>query len=164
MEGKSEVTYEYQTKPALAVIGMLMFFGMSYAGVHIATTNEKALRLFSITFSPTVLSILMWGFAAVTFYIACKLVLIFIQSRKGPRLITLTKSGITAPATVTAGKYTTVNFNSIKDIKIQKNSGKLFLHIHHTNGKMVIPSVALGSDSLFQELVAKLNVSRSAKG
>jgi len=164
MEGKSEVTYEYQTKPALAVVGMLMFFGMSYAGIHIATTNEKALRLFGITFSPVVLTILMWVFAAVTFYIGCKLVLAFIQSKKGPRFITLTKSGITAPKSVMAGKYTTVNFSSIKGIKLLKNSGKLFLHIHHTKGKMVIPSVALENDGLFQELVAKINVARKAKG
>jgi hypothetical protein len=160
MEGKSEVTYEYQTKPALVVIGMLLCFGMSYAGIHIATTNEKALRLFGVTFSPVVLTILMWGFAAVSFYIGCKLVFAFIQSRKGPRLITLTESGVTAPASVTAGKYTTVNFSSIKDIKLLKNNGKLFLHVRHTKGKMVIPSVALKSDGLFQELVEKINVAR----
>jgi hypothetical protein len=164
MEDSHEVEYEYQTKPILSVIGMLMFFGMSYAGVSIVSVNEKALRLFGTTLSATVINVIMWVFAAVTFYVGCKLALAFIQALKGPRSITLTKTGITAPANVTSRKYTTVDFTNITNLKLRKNSGKLFLHIHHKKGKVVIPSVAMENDGLFQELMDKLNLATKAQG
>jgi hypothetical protein len=49
-------------------------------------------------------------------------------------------------------------------LKLRKNSGKLFLHIHHKKGKVVIPSVAMENDGLFQELMAKLNLATKAQG
>jgi len=158
MEDSYEVEYEYQTKPILSIIGMLMFFGMSYAGVSIASVNEKALRLFGITFSATVTNVIMWVFPAVTFYVGCKLALAFIQALKGPRSITLTKTGITAPANVTSRKYTTVDFINITNLKLRKNSGKLFLHIHHKKGKVVIPSVAMENDGLLSAINRKFHV------
>jgi hypothetical protein len=154
---KQEVTYDYKPKPILAIIAMLMFFGVSYAGSIAAMGNERGVKLAGIVFNSTITKLFLWVFVALTIYMGLKMFLAFINGLKGGKQIILNNDSITSPKSVTSGKLITVKFTDIQDIRLQKNSGKLFLRIQHKQGKLIIPSVVFDGIESFQDLVKRLN-------
>lgn len=159
---KNDVSYDYKPKPIMALLAAILFLGFAYGSALAAMTNERGIRIIGITLDSDVANVIFWVFSVFCIFLSLKLILVMINGARGSKVVTLTSEAIIAPKSVASGKYVTVKYSEISEMKLQKTGGKLFLHVKHLKGKLTIPSAVFTDIESFQDLVKRLSMASNA--
>ncbi len=145
------LSYPYKPKPWLMGVVAVFFALCAVALFHSALTNTQGLRaLGGITFGPQ-------GASGVYGVLAVFSVLFVIAGLAGLRrglrsgdMLTLTSTAVICPKPGLRPRLITVPLTTITQLQRGASHGQVFLHIHHTGGKLSIARQLFANDDAFE--------------
>jgi hypothetical protein len=163
MEGNNSKEFIYKINPMISLASIILCVGFAYLCMTTAITNTKTLFAYGIEMKPQVLRYVFAVGFIVFMYICIKSVFLLRESLSIKKII-LSSETLTAPENGASHNMITVKYKDIIDVKMHRLGGGHFIYIHHDQGKVVIPSIAMESVDVFQKLFEKLKSCSSSNG
>lgn len=151
MKDNQSISFKYGINSATALFGFILLTTLSGGMLYAAIVNERPYNIGGLIVKSELINIFLFVAAGLTGSLVLKVLFALILSRSD-RQITLFDNRITAPVSTFSNKTRILFFNAIKSAEIQKNQGKRHLKLKHARGDLMIPEVAMDSESDFLRL------------
>lgn len=151
-------TYRYKQKWWIGPACIILFGLCSWMFWHKTHEPPRGLIInHMIELSPSSAQIFHWALFVVSLCLVALGLVVFLNSFKSARQITISATSIRAPKSGISNLEVDIPFDSIKSLQLQEVQRQRFLHIQHAGGKLSIVQSMLSSKAEFEEICARLS-------
>jgi len=157
MDTPTTLRFAYRLPAARAVLMVLVSFAVAVGSAYIASTNQKALRIFGlVTLPPDAASTLFWLFAILSLAVALLAVWLGIRSHVGAGYVELGPTSAVVPMASLSGGPLTVPYSAIKRVSTLNVPGQQLVIIASSVGEARLMSNSFATQREFAEFLNAL--------